>query len=308
LPYYTLAEKKAGQRCGSFIDYVLLLKLSPKSKNEIVYKIVNKTMMQVFKHKADRLPVFLFTSLFLLDLSVWFFVDSYLLIFLYSFSVFFPRTFIAAWNHHHQHCHTFFQTFLNRALEVIYTFHTGVSTNVWVLHHNLGHHLNYLDQTKDESGWKRADGTQMGVWEYTFVTAITGYIRAFGVGKSYPKFQKTFIGMGFLNLIILLVMFYFKPLSTLLVFIIPMLLVYGGTCWTTYFHHAGLDTDDPLHASHNNVNKVYNLLTGNLGYHTAHHMKQALHWSQLPEYHEKIHDKIPPELIKNEFSLMSGMG
>jgi fatty acid desaturase len=166
--------------------------------------------------------------------------------------------------------------------------------------------LNYLDQSKDESAWKRADGTQMGVIEYTINVAVTGYLRAFGVGKRYPKFQKSFIAMGFLNLFLLLVLAYFKPFATAVIFALPMLIVYLGTCWTTYYHHAGLDTEDPLEASHNNLNKFYNIVSGNLGYHTAHHMKQALHWSKLPEYHSTIADKIPSELIRYDFPLIPG--
>ncbi|MCB0319781.1 MAG: fatty acid desaturase, partial [Bdellovibrionales bacterium] len=68
--------------------------------------------------------------------------------------------------------------------------------------------------------------------------------------------------------------------------------------WHTYFHHAGLDTEDHLEASYNIMHKWYNIITGNLGYHTAHHMKQALHWSKLPEYHKSIEDKIPPHLFR----------
>ncbi|RLA27333.1 MAG: fatty acid desaturase, partial [Gammaproteobacteria bacterium] len=52
-------------------------------------------------------------------------------------------------------------------------------------------------------------------------------------------------------------------------------------------------------ASYNNTNRLFNLLTGNLGYHTAHHYRQRLHWSKLPELHEKIKDRIPLELIRN---------
>ncbi len=71
------------------------------------------------------------------------------------------------------------------------------------------------------------------------------------------------------------------------------------TAWVTHDHHSGLDTDDAFQASYNNENALFNLLTGNLGYHTAHHYRQGLHWSKLPELHEKIRHQIPPELIRN---------
>ena len=72
------------------------------------------------------------------------------------------------------------------------------------------------------------------------------------------------------------------------------------TAWVTYAHHAGLDVDNDFEASYNIMAPIYNTLTGNLGYHTAHHHKQGLHWSLLPELHEKIKDKIPAYLYKTE--------
>lgn len=141
----------------------------------------------------------------------------------------------------------------------------------------------------------------MGFFRYTFATALTGYTRGFQVGRRYPKYQKDFISMGILNLVLLCALFARDPLSAAIVFLIPMLLAYVGTCATTYFHHAGLETDDHLEASHNVLNGPYNVITGNLGYHTAHHMKQGLHWSRLPEYHAAIAADIPAELISYAF-------
>jgi fatty acid desaturase len=71
------------------------------------------------------------------------------------------------------------------------------------------------------------------------------------------------------------------------------------TAWVTYDHHAGVDSDNPFEASYNNTNRLFNVLTGNLGYHTAHHYSQGLHWSKLPELHEEIKSKISPALIRN---------
>ena len=263
--------------------------------------------MTFFRYKEDRIPVLLITSLFFLDLYAFFVFKSTILVFCYAVLGLWFKLFIASWNHNHQHCHTFKQRFLNRMLEIVYTFHTGVTTNVWVLHHNLGHHLNFLDQEKDESAWKRKDGTIMGEFEYTVITAATGYYKAAKVGKNYPKYQKDFIAMGLLNLLVLIVLTFINPMNAILIFIIPMSIVYIGTCWTTYHHHAGLDTEDHLHASYNNVHKFYNKLTGNLGFHTAHHMKQALHWSKLPELHKSIEKDIPKELIACKFPGLIGV-
>jgi fatty acid desaturase len=59
-----------------------------------------------------------------------------------------------------------------------------------------------------------------------------------------------------------------------------------------------LHTDNEFEASYNITGRLFNLLTGNLGYHTAHHHKQGLHWSQLPALHEQIKDKIPAQLYR----------
>jgi fatty acid desaturase len=185
---------------------------------------------------------------------------------------------------------------------LIYALHTGITTNAWVLHHVLGHHLNYLDQKKDESGWKRKDGTTMGVIEYTLTIALTGYTRAYRVGRQHPKFQRSFLTMGTIVFLLLCVLATINWFNALFVFIIPMIHGLLITSWHTYSHHAGLDTDSHFEASYNIMNKWYNTLTGNLGYHTAHHYRQGVHWSLLPELHRKIEHQIPAHLYR-EFTL-----
>ncbi|MCB0352868.1 MAG: fatty acid desaturase [Bdellovibrionales bacterium] len=252
----------------------------------------------MFRYREDRLPVLIIVFLFLLDVTVFFAIQNrWFIVAWFSFSVF-PKMAISAWNHHHQHLSTFRNKYLNRALEFVYTLHTGMTTNVWILHHNLGHHVNYLDQTKDESRWKRKDGSKMGMIEYTLVTALTGYTRALQVARKHPRYQSGLFKMGVITLGFLGVLAYYNWFNTVFVFVLPMLGGYLTTCWHTYFHHAGLDTDDHFHASYNITHKWYNILTGNLGYHTAHHMKQGLHWSKLPEFHKEIEAQIPEHLYR----------
>lgn len=253
--------------------------------------------MQYFRYKADRIPVFIFLLLFISDVVVYLCVSDPRLLLLWLALVIAPKACICSWNHHHQHLATFLQKPLNRLLEFVYAFHTGITTNAWVLHHNLGHHVNYLDQNKDESGWKRRDGRTMGEIEYTLTIAITGYLRALRVGLSHNKYLPAFFGMGTLVLLSLGLLTYHNWLNAIFVFWIPMISGYIITCWHTYAHHAGLDTSNHLEASHNIMHPFYNLMTGNLGYHTAHHMKAGLHWSMLPEFHATIAEQIPAKLF-----------
>lgn len=254
--------------------------------------------MSLFKHPEDRLPVAFALALTALDLTMYFGVSSPYWLLGYWLLMVIPKGILSAWNHHHQHVPIFRSTALNRLLEVSYALHTGVTTNTWVLHHVLGHHQNFLDQDKDESAWKRSDGRRMGVLEYTFTVAATAYPRAFAVGRRYPAHQRDFLLYGALTAAIVVALIAFKPLAGLVLFALPMICSMLYTAWVTYDHHSGLDTGDHFQASYNNLNVWFNRLTGNLGYHTAHHHRQGVHWSKLPALHEKIAERIPAHLYR----------
>ena len=258
----------------------------------------------MFRFAADRIPVACVLTMSMIDFIVYLLVDNVWWLAGYALVSIIPKGLICAWNHHHQHTITFHSKFLNRILEFFYALHTGVTTNLWVLHHVHGHHRNFLDQTRDESAWKRPNGQTMSAWEYTLTIAGTAYYRGYQVGKKYPRLQRDFLLYIALTLIGVALLCWFRFVPALLVFVIPMIVSLIFTAWVTHDHHSGLDTDDPFEASYNNTNRVFNFLTGNLGYHTAHHYRQGLHWSKLPELHEKIKSRIPQELIRNsEFVL-----
>ncbi len=252
----------------------------------------------VFKYKEDRWPVIIILMLTLVDFALYFTLNSSVLLFSYYLLMVIPKGVICAWNHHHQHLFTFRHNALNRGLEFFYALHTGVTSNLWRLHHVLGHHVNFLDQEIDESRWQRKDGTKMGVIEYTLKVALTAYPRGFAVGKRFPKQLKpfiTFVGPTFLVVGLLV---WFKPTAGIFLFALPMITSLLFTAYVTYDHHTGLDTENEFEASYNNLSTIYNYLTGNLGYHTAHHYRQGVHWSKLPALHATIADKIPAHLYQ----------
>ena len=261
----------------------------------------------MFKHSEDRLPVAVIVCLTLADLALYFTVSNPWVLAAWGVLMIVPKGCIGAWSHHHQHVATFKAPALNRMLELSHALHTGMTSNLWMLHHVLGHHVNYLDQTKDESGWQRKDGTKMGALEYTLDVTLTAYWRAFVVGKRFPKHRKVFVTWTLITAVIVAALVAYQPMQALILFVLPMITTMFFTAWVTYDHHAGLETDSPFDGSFNTLNKRFNIITGNLGFHTAHHLKQSVHWSKLPELHRQIAHKIPAHLFrKSEFSLLLG--
>ncbi len=259
----------------------------------------------MFRYSSDRAPVLLVLALSIIDFLIYFMVDDVWWLAGYTLLVIMPKGLICAWSHHHQHTLTFHAKPFNRLLEFFYALHTGVTTNLWVLHHVLGHHKNFLDQQHDESAWKRKNGSTMGVIEYTLTVACTAYYRGFLVGKKHPRVQRNFLLYSILTFTGVALLCWFRFVPALFVFLLPMVISLLFTVWVTYEHHSGLDTDEEFHASYNNNNRLFNFLTGNLGYHTAHHYRQGLHWSKLPELHESIKHLIPPGLMRDARFVLS---
>ncbi len=249
----------------------------------------------MFRHREDRGPVFLILAVCLADIAMYLFVDSPLLLIVYSGLSIMPKARACAFNHHHQHISTFTTALPNRLLELVYALQTGVTSQAWVLHHSLGHHLNYLDQGKDESRWARADGTRMGEWEYSLITTLTAYSRAWTVGAKHPRVRRIFVTMAVLSAAIVTALVWYRTIPGLIVFVATPALALFGTAMATWTHHSNRETSSHFVACNNILNPFYNMVTGNLGYHTAHHYKPGVHWSQLPKLHQQICDKIPAD-------------
>lgn len=252
----------------------------------------------MFRNRKDIIPVMIILGLSIVDIILFFTLDNILILILYFTIMIIPKGLICSWNHHHQHTAVFKRKKLNRVLEFFYALHTGAITNLWVLHHNLGHHRHYLNQELDQSRWKKKNGATMGYWRYSLEVSLTAYYRAWMVGNKHKKQQKEFLVFGLITFSILLLMIAYNPINSLFLFVFPMIISLFLTSQATYKHHVGLDTKNKYEASYSDLNTFWNLVTGNLGYHTAHHVKPNAHWSDLPEVHKKMLDKIPKENIR----------
>ena len=264
--------------------------------------------MQLFKYSQDRLPVALFAAYFLCDLVVYARARGVAVLLAWFLLGILPKAWICAWNHNHQHVPPFRHALLNRLLTLMYGFQTGAITNLWVLHHVLGHHRHYLDPRRDQNRWRRVDGTPMSLLEYTVNITVTSYPRALRVGRKFRRQRRVLLLSGLLTLLMLGAALYCRPMPALFVFVLPMALSLVLTGMNTYYQHFGLATRDPLAASYNVTHRWFNILTGNMGYHTAHHFRPGVHWSRLPALHRSLEGRIPRELLLKAGAPYSWLG
>jgi fatty acid desaturase len=64
-----------------------------------------------------------------------------------------------------------------------------------------------------------------------------------------------------------------------------------------YLQHIETDADSDWNHSRNFVSRTLNLLLFNNGYHTVHHLKPGVHWSELPLLHREHASSIHPSLL-----------
>jgi fatty acid desaturase len=250
----------------------------------------------ILKYRADRGPVAYVLGMFVLHGLLWWYASP-LVAALAVVPLAVASMFVAPINHHHQHLNTFRSPVLNRLYDLAVSLQTGVGPYGWVLHHNLGHHQNYLNQnphgSPDESAWTRRDGTKMGRVEYTVDMLLSHQSDMFRVGQNYPRYMRYWLAMKLPLYALIGTGLWIQPLNTLLIFLVPGFIALTHTIWATYEHHAGCETDNHLVGSFNRDNRLYNWMTGNLGLHTAHHSRPGVHWSLLPQIHEDLKDRIP---------------
>lgn len=247
--------------------------------------------------RADRGPVAYTAAVLAVQLAVFFAVDNLwitaLLVLLFQ-----PLQAVAiACNHYQHHRNVWKLPWLNRLYEIALFLQTGTPPYLITLHHNLGHHLHYLDGAADTLNWRRPDGSPLSLGECLWRNSVGHLQGTIAIGRQHPRIYRRLKAMLVPSLLPLLALGLLDWRKALIVFVGPMLLALANVARLGYHQHAGLDADDHLEASRNTEGRLYNLVTFNSGYHAAHHLKPGLHWSRLPELHRQIRARIPEQLL-----------
>lgn len=251
---------------------------------------------KILRYPEDRWPLAYTAMVLAVQLSLFFWVEN-LWILALCVLLFQPVQAVAiACNHYQHHINVFTVRSLNRAYEVILFLQTGTPPYLITLHHNLGHHPHYLEPEQDTLRWQRSGGSPRSFVECLVKNFVGHLTWTIALGRRYPKVYRRLKIMTAVSLMPLSALIYLDPVRAMIVFVGPMLLAILNVARLGYDQHAGLDLDDHFGASRNNESSLYNLVTFNSGYHTAHHVKPGLHWSRLPELHSQLRDQIPAEL------------
>jgi beta-carotene hydroxylase len=257
----------------------------------------SRALARVYRYPVDVFPTAIMGGIFAGQLAVFLCVDSPLRAAV-AVTLLFPiQVNFAGMCHNHHHLETFRHRLLNRAFEVMMFLQLGMLPYGYTLHHNIGHHAHYLEPERDPNRWRREDGSTMGPWEFAWRLFVNMYPTVIRIGREHPAIFRRFLGMFGVCMAALVTLVAIDPVNALLVFVAPLPPALYLQAYATYYQHVGLTDRDPLLASRSALDRLYNLRTGNLGYHTAHHLRPALHWSRLPGFHDEIADRIPRDRI-----------
>jgi beta-carotene hydroxylase len=207
-----------------------------------------------------------------------------------------PQIAVSTIVHNQSHVGMFRWRSLNRIVELLMFFQTGMYTTKFVLHHTRGHHLHYRDPKRDPSTWVRANDTAMSRPAYIAHYFFTYNYHVVRIGLKHRHLLYQCLLQVALSYAVLAALVYANPVSASIFFIAPIVIVWLNFIHLTYDDHIGLFSNDAYAASHTKTNRLLNLAFFNNGYHLAHHLRPGLHWSKLPEFHGQIASRVkaPP--------------
>ena len=198
---------------------------------------------------------------------------------------------------------------LNRLLELCMGSVTGMTASNWRIQHLYGHHRGVDHLFRGDLAWELEAYTPVRVISYCarsmWPTFLGPYMEAYRKGVLRKETKPINYRWAFAeqSLIVLLVaaLMAWQP-SLVIFYAIPLyLLTYLISRYVDYLNHYGCDEKSEIIYEHANncLSRSFNRSTHNFGYHTAHHLRPGAHWTELPEIHRRIADKIPDRCNKS---------
>lgn len=263
----------------------------------------------MLKYKADIRTLAFVAFYFALAIGTWialpqpWYIAAPLILLNCVFS-FFCATIV----HNTIHCPMFTNRKANQVMQVILSFTYGHPVSAYVPGHNFSHHK-YTQTDKDSIRTTKARFKWNLLNQLFFFYLMSGDILKSEIRfvrrmyKEKPRWFRQYLIESILLNSVRITLLIVDWQKFLLVVLIPHQYAAWGIVGTNYWQHEGCDENHPYNHSRNFTGKVLNWFAFNNGYHGIHHMRPGLHWSLLPQFHEKyIAPYIHPTL--NQKSLL----
>lgn len=251
----------------------------------------------MLKHAADiktLLYLVITSSLFFIQWNTGFHLPVYIV------SLYFAIT-VAVIAHNHNHVPIWKSSFLNQVTNNWITLLYGFPAFAWKPTHNINHHK--LNNREGDYTITYRYSERNNLLTLLTYPSISSYFQQSPVMNYLKDLYKNdrkdfflailqYVTLG-LFIIITLILDWRK---SLLYVVVPQQVALFTIMIFNYIQHVHADEESNFNHSRNFTSKFTNFMMFNNGYHTVHHMKANLHWSELPAAHAKIAPQIEPHL------------
>lgn len=251
----------------------------------------------MLKHFADvktLIYLLLATALFIVQWNVGFHW------YLFILSLYMAIT-VAVIAHNHNHVPIWKSSFLNHVMDNWITIFYGFPAFAWTPTHNKNHHK-FNNRDGDYTiTYRFSESNNIftllsypSISSYFQQSPVMNHLRGLYKNKR-RKFILALLQYATLGLFIVITLI-LDWRKSLLYVVIPQQVALFVIMIFNYIQHVHADEESDYNHSRNFTSRFTNFMLFNNGYHTAHHNKASVHWSQLPQAHARIAAQIEPNL------------
>lgn len=269
----------------------------------------------IIRFKADYMTLAFILIYFILTYGGFFFFDSFyetsfwtvlvplcIATSIISFSV-------AVIVHNTVHAPMFYNKTHNKIMQYILSLAHGYSVSAFVPGHNFSHHKE-VQNPKDAIRTSKARFRWNFLNQFLFFFLVSSSMLKYELKwatkmrKEKPSWYYQWLSETIVvNILRIGVLFINLPAGLMFIWF-PQFYAIWGLFGCNIWQHDGCDPKHKYNHSRTFTGKLMNFLCFNNGYHGAHHNRPSLHWSLLPEHHEKyIEPYIHPNLSLDNMPL-----
>lgn len=209
-------------------------------------------------------------------------------------------------SHNHNHLNLWKSKPANVLTSYVITIHYGHPCIAWVPTHNQNHHkLNNREGDTGRSPGLFKKNHLLSLLTYPTYTGLRQQADIKRFLRELKQRDRKAWAIAVSEYVVyaafLLAVFLLDWRKAVLFYVIPQQFALFTIQVFNYVQHVEADAESQWNHSRNFVSPVLNALLFNNGYHTVHHMKPGVHWSQTPALHAQHAKNIHPALLQRSW-------